>query len=306
MKVSAERADYLTTKYVWAIQNEGNWHAKCCDAPRLNDYSMFRRVTSTYMSTLQNKISREEPEAKLGTSDRTFIRLALWEGLGGRMSDVDNDDKFILSEGTKDERPANLFAVYGEAYTLRNPGVRTGKRWLPEENVLLVDLLKRRFPLERIAEIMQRTGLAICERGVALGHLKENDQGNFEFTDLCLPRSETIVSEVEQHITNTQCHYDHTRNPGWALPEFEFNQLETKENTMTVQTNPNTAFETKTIIFGREASALSEQDLIDAIKRIEGEISKLKEVKTESKKIKSNIAELEANLAKIVEVLDAR
>lgn len=80
----------------------------------------------------------------------------------------------------------------------------------------------------------------------------------------------------------------------------------TKENPMTIATNQNVAIETKTIIFGMDAANMSEQQLIDAIKRVEGDIAKLKEVKTKSKKIAANIAELENNLAQIVAVLDAR
>jgi predicted RNA-binding protein with PIN domain len=80
-----------------------------------------------------------------------------------------------------------------------------------------------------------------------------------------------------------------------------------KENqAMSLITNPNVAIETKTVIFGQDANSMSEQQLIDAIRRVEGDISKLKEVKTSSKKIASNIKELEAQLNAIVAVLDAR
>ena len=69
---------------------------------------------------------------------------------------------------------------------------------------------------------------------------------------------------------------------------------------------PQKAFETKVIIFGRDAANLTEQELINAIKQVEGEIARLKEVKTKSKKIAANIADLEGQLNSIVEVLDAR
>lgn len=75
---------------------------------------------------------------------------------------------------------------------------------------------------------------------------------------------------------------------------------------MTIATNPNIAIETKTVIFGQDAATLSETDLINAIKKVEGQIATLKEVKTSSKKIAANIKELEDQLQAIVEVLDAR
>jgi hypothetical protein len=71
-------------------------------------------------------------------------------------------------------------------------------------------------------------------------------------------------------------------------------------------TNPNTPIETKTIIFGQDVADMKDADLIAAIKRLEGDVAKLKEVKTESSKIKSNIIELKECIRKIVVILDAR
>ena len=67
-----------------------------------------------------------------------------------------------------------------------------------------------------------------------------------------------------------------------------------------------TAFETKSYIFGADVAFMSEEGLIEAIKRVEEQIADLKAVKTKSKKIAENIAKLEAQLKSIVEVLDAR
>lgn len=80
-----------------------------------------------------------------------------------------------------------------------------------------------------------------------------------------------------------------------------------KEHTMsTMNTNPSAAIETKIVIFGQDAATMTEQQLIDAIKRVEGDIAKLKEVKTKSKKIAANIYDLETQLDAIVAVLDER
>ncbi|MBX9922240.1 MAG: hypothetical protein K2Y33_20805 [Mycolicibacterium frederiksbergense] len=67
-----------------------------------------------------------------------------------------------------------------------------------------------------------------------------------------------------------------------------------------------TAFETKHYVFGQDVSNMTEGQLTDAIKRIENEIADLKTVKTKSTKITAKIAELNAMLAKVVEVLDAK
>ena len=71
-------------------------------------------------------------------------------------------------------------------------------------------------------------------------------------------------------------------------------------------TNPNIAIESKTLVFGQEVSVMTDADLIAAIKRIEGDMSKLKEVKTKSTKIAAKIAEMKANIQEIVAILDAR
>lgn len=62
----------------------------------------------------------------------------------------------------------------------------------------------------------------------------------------------------------------------------------------------------KTVIFGQDASIMSDAQIIDAIKRVEAQIAALKEVKTTSKKIGKNIKELEKQLDVIVAVFDKR
>lgn len=107
---------------------------------------------------------------------------------------------------------------------------------------------------------------------------------------------EVLKQEIDDHIQAAQ----------EAFSRVATALASTTEKEHTMNTNPNTPIETKTIIFGRDAAELSEQDLIDAIKRVEGSIGKLREVKTSSKKITANIVQLEAQLAAIVDVLDAR
>lgn len=65
------------------------------------------------------------------------------------------------------------------------------------------------------------------------------------------------------------------------------------------------AFETKSYIRGTEVSKLTTEDLIAAI-RTKEEIAGLGQIKTKSKAIAKRIADLEAQLAQVVEVLDGR
>lgn len=65
-------------------------------------------------------------------------------------------------------------------------------------------------------------------------------------------------------------------------------------------------YETKQYINGREVGTYSDDELIGLIKSTEDKIKGLKQIETKSKKVEANIAELQANLTSIVQVLDAR
>jgi hypothetical protein len=85
-----------------------------------------------------------------------------------------------------------------------------------------------------------------------------------------------------------------------------------KQPTQSTETTEETdmsnkiTFKTITYINNADVTALTDEQLIDAIKTIEREIADLKGVTTKSKKIEAKIADAEATLAKVVEVLDAR
>lgn len=61
-----------------------------------------------------------------------------------------------------------------------------------------------------------------------------------------------------------------------------------------------------TFINNVDVTTMKEDQLIDAIKTIEAEIADLKAVKTKSVKITAKIAEAQATLTKVVEILDSR
>lgn len=74
---------------------------------------------------------------------------------------------------------------------------------------------------------------------------------------------------------------------------------------MTTPTNAP-AFETKAFIFGMDTSAASEEELIDAIRKIEQEISSLESIKTQSARIDAKVSDLKKSLNQIANVLDSK
>jgi len=62
----------------------------------------------------------------------------------------------------------------------------------------------------------------------------------------------------------------------------------------------------KTLINGVDVTTLSDEQLIDAIKKVEKEIEELKAVKTKSKKIAAKIEDANKTLTTLVELLDGR
>lgn len=125
--------------------------------------------------------------------------------------------------------------------------------------------------------------------------------------DACLKDPGIVKEEIEalvKEIRKNQALFENTA-PTTQLPSNPYPIYQ--EITMpTINTNPNVAIEIKTLVFGQDASLLTDEQLIDAIKRIEGDIAKLKEVKTPSKKIAASIKELNDQLEAVVELLDSR
>lgn len=74
----------------------------------------------------------------------------------------------------------------------------------------------------------------------------------------------------------------------------------------TINTNNSIAIEVKTLVFGQDASTMTVEQLIEAVRRVESAIEDLKKVKTSSKKIEKMIADQEAHLTSLVAVLDAK
>jgi hypothetical protein len=91
---------------------------------------------------------------------------------------------------------------------------------------------------------------------------------------------------------------------------FTFEELESKSELAEPEKEEpvSNQIEIKNVTFINkvDVTTMSDEQLIDAIKTIEGEIAALKAVKAKSTKIKAKVEEAEATLAKVVEILDAR
>ena len=81
-------------------------------------------------------------------------------------------------------------------------------------------------------------------------------------------------------------------------------EKDTTMNTNIANAVPSVAFSTRHYVYGVDIDNMSENDLINAIKNVEYEITDLTGVKTKSKRIEKKIAELRGMLASIVEQLD--
>lgn len=297
--LSFSRREFLTEQYVWAIQNEGAWYNAVCNTATDGAYGTFRRITGNYIHTLMVRLKRQSKDLaqdpELSGVEWAFVRYILWVGLGGTSKTMERHDQELLGfEEIEAPIKLEVFATYGEAYTLVREGSRIGKNWGEQEKEDLHAMLDARMPLREICEKLGRSSLGICERGVNLGVLKKTMESDFVFAK---PQARQQPNDTIQVSNNEVNQTTFTENEEMNYPT----------NSITAASlPPQKAFETKVIIFGRDAANLTEQELINAIKQVEGEIARLKEVKTKSKKIAANIADLEGQLNSIVEVLDAR
>ena len=310
--MSPELVDRLTAQYVWAIQSDGVWYQKTRPTVDSGDFGKFRRTTGNYIHSIE--IAQQE---KLDSKSWAFVVLELWEQAGGDgkkaldspgtlgfefMELLDGKAGAAPSEEPKGaplkpafvRRKGEVFASCSDACSF-SPKLhdRRGYAWSHSEIEHLRKEYQRGSSMEEIATSLRRTGLGICERMRVLGLIRKSAAGHYLCSiDVPAPAPKNADSNPCGEIAFTQ--------------EYEATFTQEKPMTTMIQTNPNVAIETRTIVFGRDAATLSDNELIDAIKRIEGDIAKLGEVKTESKKIKSNIKELKDQLSKIVEILDAR
>lgn len=82
--------------------------------------------------------------------------------------------------------------------------------------------------------------------------------------------------------------------------------IDEPEQTTNEQKEPTMIYEVKEFVNGIEASKLTDDELIDAIREAEREIGSLETIETKSEAIAKRIADLRAQLKNVVEVLDNR
>ena len=64
--------------------------------------------------------------------------------------------------------------------------------------------------------------------------------------------------------------------------------------------------ESKTLILGREAEAMSDSEIFKLIAKTENELASLKAIRTPSKKLEAHVAKTEAELKRLAEYVDSR
>lgn len=270
--------DYLTTHYVWVLQNEANWYHKAQDAFNNRDFGRFRRLCGSYISNVRKQNDNEV----LSTKQVAFIVLELWTQMGGSIDAWKSDPGPLLDAFNalyKNHLRERMFALEEEVRSsLDFDPSNNGRIYSADDLRIMVMMHNNGASVYEIAKALKRTTLGIAEKLKSLEYVKKTETGDYM---RILPLS-------------------------YSSDSSDSSNQSPKEQTMNIETNQNVAIEVRTIIFGRDANSMSDQELIEAIKRVEGQISSLKEVKTSSKKIASSIKELEKQLEGIVEVLDAR
>jgi len=107
----------------------------------------------------------------------------------------------------------------------------------------------------------------------------------------------------------THISFCHQEDMGWLVRDV-LDAPATQPTTQpeTTQENTMASIEIKNITFinNTDVTTLTDEQLIDAIKKLEAEIADLQAVKTNSTKIKDKIGTLQDTLAKVVAILDAR
>lgn len=101
-----------------------------------------------------------------------------------------------------------------------------------------------------------------------------------------------LIQEIIEHTENALSHFCALKN----------SLSESKETEMTTNTKP---FETINYVYGNDVSKMSEEDLLNAIRKAEKDLAEYDNIKTLSKKVEQRKAEIQEAISKMVEILDA-
>lgn len=86
--MTPEREDWLTTQYVWAIENDGAWDSEVNELALLGRFGEFRRRTANYIKAAHKLVARGHDCAKPNEIEWAYIVLSLWLNRGGSPNDV--------------------------------------------------------------------------------------------------------------------------------------------------------------------------------------------------------------------------
>jgi hypothetical protein len=324
--MGTEIREEICAQYIWEIENDGYWYHK---VKHVTDFNTFRRITGNYISAIQ----KSEGAIRLTLIEWAYIVFHLWTvSLTHDPYKCANDTGRFRDEYIRllMQHDPGIIGITNELRSINPKDTSNqGLAYQPREKEQLFQMFEHGTPIPEIAKSAKRTTWAIISQLINTGYLEEKGP--------CLVRKTPIEKWTESEITEIKTPskaeritamtqsalHQITNNLKWASDDmtdavaYAFAALNStsptqtisKEQTMsivTINVDNTIAIDTKTVIFGQDASIMSDAQIIDAIKRVEAQIAALKEVKTTSKKIGKNIKELEKQLDVIVAVFDKR
>lgn len=176
----------------------------------------------------------------------------------------------------------HVFANKSE-YQAKTEAPNRGKPWTIEATEHLVDMFLTGHQLSELAEASGRTPGGVCgllEKIQLIARREPGFYGPYVYTG----KAQKFRKEVEQR-------------------EEAPIQSSQEETTMSIKNEPLTEMN---LIFGQYATTLSDDELIEAIRKVENQITSLESIKTKSSKIAARVETLKAQLEKIVTILDGR
>lgn len=144
---------------------------------------------------------------------------------------------------------------------------RYGKIWTPDDYARLHELFEGGVSLEAMCDELQRPANGILTKLDLEGYIKRDP----------LTGAYHVLLSRPQETANTE---------------------KTMSTTKTI--------ETKTLINGKDASEMSDRQIFTEIARLEQEILKLSSINHKPKKLVAAIAEMQSDIGKLVEFVDAR
>jgi hypothetical protein len=100
--LSADRIDWLTAQYVWAIQNDAVIANRLNEAVRHMNFGQFRRQCGNGINWVKATLFREDDHGDtFDEDDRTFVVLTLWDQAGGNVWNKSSDHDFYVGRAKR-------------------------------------------------------------------------------------------------------------------------------------------------------------------------------------------------------------